>query len=251
MLLFKKIEWRKRKFMKILKRNQIIIIVIALMLVTAGYLNYTTNHEGEIPTSASTEEKTDMASIGDAKLVSSNGIIDKANNEQTLVSNENGETKNEQETAIVENNSEQTSASAGTNIADTNANSTSNSIATSTTSKETKEYFSSSKLSRETMYSQMIESYRKILENETISETQKSIAQTEIKNINDIKNKIMICENLIKTKEIEDLVIFVNDKSISVVVRTDKLEQEQIAQIQNIIQREMQVEISNIHISNK
>ena len=86
--------------MKILKRNQIIIIVIALMLVTAGYLNYTTNHEGEIPTSARTEEKTDMASIGDAKLVSSNGIIDKANNEQTLVSNENGEIKNEKQKYI-------------------------------------------------------------------------------------------------------------------------------------------------------
>lgn len=203
--------------MKILKRNQIIIIVIALMLVTAGYLNYTTNHDGAIPTSTNTEEKTDVASIGDAKLVSSNGVEDGIN-EEALVSNGKEGTDKVQETAMVENGSE---------------------------------YFSSSKLSRETMYSQMLESYRKILENETISETQKSVAQTEIKNINDIKNKIMICENLIKTKGIEDLVIFVNDKSISVVVRTDKLEQEQIAQIQNIIEREMQTEISNIHISNK
>ena len=101
------------------------------------------------------------------------------------------------------------------------------------------------------MYYKIIESYQKILENETNEETQKIIKQTEIKNINDIKNKIMICENLIKTKEIEDLIIFVNDKSISVVVRKDKLEQEQIAQIQNIIAREMNTEITNIHISNK
>ena len=227
--------------MKILKRNQIIIIVIALMLVTAGYLNYTTNHDGAIPTSTNTEEKTDIASIGDAKLVSSNGVED-CINEEALVSNGEEGTDKVQETAVVENDLEKTN---------TNTNNTNTSITTSTTSKETKEYFSSSRLSRETMYSQMLESYRKILENETISETQKSIAQTEIKNINDIKNKIMICENLIKTKGIEDLVIFVNDKSISVVVRTDKLEQEQIAQIQNIIEREMQTEISNIHISNK
>ena len=227
--------------MKILKRNQIIIIVIALMLVTAGYLNYTTNHDGAIPTSTNTEEKTDIASIGDAKLVSSNGVED-CINEEALVSNGEEGTDKVQETAVVENDLEKTN---------TNTNNTNTSITTSTTSKETKEYFSSSRLSRETMYSQMLESYRKILENETISETQKSIAQTEIKNINDIKNKIMICENLIKTKGVEDLVIFVNDKSISVVVRTDKLEQEQIAQIQNIIEREMQTEISNIHISNK
>lgn len=61
----------------------------------------------------------------------------------------------------------------------------------------------------------------------------------------------MICENLIKTKGIEDSVIFINGESISTVIRADTLEQEQIAQIQNIIAREMQVEISNIHISNK
>ena len=235
--------------MKILKRNQIIIIVIALMLVTAGYLNYTTNHEGAIPTSTNTEEKTDIASIGDAKLVSSNGITEETN-EEALVSNENEGKEETQETAIVENNSEKTSENSKSKDTNTN-NNTNTSVTTNATSKETKEYFSSSKLNRETMYSQMLESYRKILENETISETQKSIAQTEIKNINDIKNKIMICENLIKTKGIEDLVIFVNDKSISVVVRTDKLEQEQIAQIQNIIEREMQTEIENIHISNR
>lgn len=227
--------------MKILKRNQIIITVIALMLVTAGYLNYTTNQEGAVPTSTNTEAETDIASIGDAKLVSSNGV-EEGINEEALVSNGEEGKEKVQETAVVENDLEKTN---------TNTNNTNTSITTSTTSKETKEYFSSSRLSRETMYSQMLESYRKILENETISETQKSIAQTEIKNINDIKNKIMICENLIKTKGIEDLVIFVNDKSISVVVRTDKLEQEQIAQIQNIIEREMQTEISNIHISNK
>ena len=129
--------------------------------------------------------------------------------------------------ALVENNEEENQ----NEIAQT----TSNEV-----SKETSAYFSTSRLNRETMYSQMIESYQKILENESISETQKAIAQTEIQKINETKNKIMICENLIKTKDITDLVMFVNEKSVSVVVRADKLEQEQIAQIQNIIAREMQ-----------
>lgn len=31
--------------MKILKRNQLIILVISLMLVTAGYLNFTSTNE--------------------------------------------------------------------------------------------------------------------------------------------------------------------------------------------------------------
>ena len=61
----------------------------------------------------------------------------------------------------------------------------------------------------------------------------------------------MICENLIKTKGIDDVIIFVNDKSISVVVKAENLEEDKIAQIQNIIAREMNTQINDIHISNK
>lgn len=212
--------------MKNLKKNQIIIFVIALMLVSAGYLNYTANNNSNtIATSSELNATLEYAGIGDAKLVNSNGVV-QTNSVQDIVPNE------EVDSNIIENN-------------------TAIDEAVATNSKEIDEYFSSSKLTRDTMYSQMLETYEKILENENIASDQKTIAQTEIKNINDNKNKIMICENLIKTKGIEDSVIFVNGDSVSVVIRADKLEQEQIAQIQNIINREMQVEISNIHISSK
>ena len=113
------------------------------------------------------------------------------------------------------------------------------------------DYFASSRLGRNTMYSQMIESYQNLLDNSNVGEEQKTVATQEITKINNIQNSIMICENLIKTKGIEDVVIFVNDKSISVIVKADKLENDTIAQIQNIIAREMDAEIENIHISNK
>jgi len=212
--------------MKNLKRNQIIVFVIALMLVSAGYLNYTANNDANtIATSSELNTTLEYAGIGDAKLVNSNGIV-QTNTEEGIVSNE----------GMDYNSIENTTASNET---------------VETNSKEVDEYFSSSKLTRDTMYSQMIETYEKILQNENIASDQKTIAQTEIKNINDNKNKIMICENLIKTKGIQDSVIFINGESVSVVIRSDSLEQEQIAQIQNIINREMQVEIANIHISNK
>lgn len=203
--------------MKTLKKNQIIIFVIALMLVTAGYLNYTANNDMNLIQTSTQVNSIDYGGIGDAKLVSANAI-----DEENVIENESD---------IKEENNEE-------EIKTTNA-------------KEVNEYFTSSKLTRDAMYSQMIETYEKILQNESIPSDQKTIAQTEIKNINDNKNKIMICENLIKTKGIEDSVIFINDQSISIVIRADKLEQEQIAQIQNIISREMEVDISNIHISNK
>ena len=80
--------------MKILKKNQIIILVIALMLVSAGYLNY----------SANLNEVQKTASIGDAKLVSSNGIVETNTQETALVENQNNEIRtNANETALVEN----------------------------------------------------------------------------------------------------------------------------------------------------
>lgn len=39
--------------MKIFKRNQLVILVIALMLVTAGYLNFTSMYNEETPVASS------------------------------------------------------------------------------------------------------------------------------------------------------------------------------------------------------
>ena len=108
-----------------------------------------------------------------------------------------------------------------------------------------------SKLERDTMYSQMIESYEKILNSSNSLETQKQTATQEITKINETKNKIMICENLIKTKGFENSVIFVNGDSISIIIGANEIKQEEVAQIQNIISREMGAQIENIHISTK
>ena len=61
----------------------------------------------------------------------------------------------------------------------------------------------------------------------------------------------MVCENLLKTKGFDSSVIFVNGNSISVIIGADELTQEEIAQVQNIISREMSADIQNIHISTK
>lgn len=192
--------------MKLLKKNQVLIYVITLMLVVAGYLNYTTTNDlnSTIQTSGSEEELIEMSNIGDAQLVSSN-----------VVSEEN--------------------------FIQTNSNSINN----------VSNYFSTSKLERDTMYSQMLETYENILNSNNSLETQKQSATEEITKINNIKNSIMICENLIKTKGFNDVVIFVNGESISIIVEDEQLNSEEVAQIQNIISREMNTKVENIHISCK
>ncbi len=232
--------------MKIIKKNQIIIFVIALMLVTAGYLNYTTGEGEDALATSGLADNAEVAEIGDAKLVSSNSLT---NEESSSISSEknNKISNNTVSSNVVKNEKNQSK----TNIASNNVENGEKTVTTST--KNNDDYFTNSRLTRDTMYSQMIESYQKILNNTSVSADQKAISQTEIKKINDLKNSIMICENLIKTKGINDVVIFANDTSISVIIKTngEEVTKEQAAQIQNIVAREMKAEIENIHISNK
>lgn len=195
-----------------IKKNQIIIFVLALLLVTVGYLGVgqgVKNEALEISTTGLSEKNTqdENETLGDATLVDS----------PALVPNEPENTTNVKETSNV--------------VKD--------------------DYFASSKLQRETMYSQTIESYQKIIDSSEISAEQKVIAQNEIIKINNEKNAIMIIENLIITKGFNDVVLFINGKSVNVIVKASSLATEDVAQIQNIVSRELSIEISNIHISTK
>ena len=220
--------------MKLLKKNQIIIYVIALMLVAAGYLNYTTTQGNNSVETSMQMESDDMqlANIGDAKLVSSEELIDNNTNEENTI-NSNAEN--------VENM---------TNSMNVN-NQTDNNTTAETSTNNTSDYFVKSKLERDTMYSQMLETYEKVLNSSNSLETQKQTATEEITKINNTKNSIMICENLIQTKGFENNIIFVNGESISVIIGAEEIKQEEVAQIQNIISREMNAQIENIHIATK
>lgn len=218
--------------MKILKRNQLIVLVVSLMLITAGYLNFTTNQENVATSTIA--ERTDTA-IGDAEFVS------------TVPHNEN----NVEENAIVENNENAISngmSNEQENLIETNA--------TEQKQQESKKsendyYFITSKLDRNTMYSETLETYQEMYNNANATAEQKQEALKKINTINNTKNAIMIAENLIIAKGFKNVVIFANEGSISVVIQADELKPEEVAQIQNIVSRELNVGAEIIHISNK
>ena len=224
------------------KKNQIIIFALGLMIITGGYLSYSNNINNNLIETSAIADSEEMASIGDAKLVSAN--VDEENN---VISNNISSTSNTDSNVINEN-------SVDSNLVN-DLNGTTNSvdsvIASSLSIESSDDYFSSSRLERNKMYSQQIENYQDILNNTNVSEAQKKTAQEEITKLNNEQNGIMISENIIKTKGIEDLVIFVNNESINVIVKGKEIEKEEIAQIQNIVTRELEADIGNIHIMNK
>ena len=196
------------------KKGTAAIYVLALMLVTAGYWAYLSNESKTLETvNLGNQDTTNNVdeNLGDATLVNSNEVKEqKQNQEQNQEQEQEQEQKTEQEPV--------------------------------------NDYFQESKLSRDTMYSQTLETYQKMLDNSNVSEEQKAIVTQEITKLNQEKNAIMTCENVLSTKGFNKCVIFVNVDSISVVVGKEKIETDEIAQIQNIVSREMNAKVENIHI---
>lgn len=247
--------------MKILKRNQIIISVLALMLITVGYMSYTSNVKDSLQTGALLDSET-MAGIGDARLVNSNNSVENSeNSSQNTEKNDNNENStNSSDNSNDENVNNDKTAASSVSLQDdatedgvsTDATSSSSSnLKTTSATNYQADYFVGSRLERDKMYSQMLETYQGLLESSTISPEQKNISSQEITNINNRKNSIMIAENLIKNLGFEDVVIFVNDNSTSVIVKAEKLSEADVAQIQNVVCREIGVDVETIHISLK
>ena len=186
---------------KVIKKNQVLVVAVLLMLVVAGYLNYQydPNSVFDVELTGKIEDN-----LGDAVFVNSTGI-------------------------------------------ETNIDEISSSIEVS----KSDEYFIQTKIDRTNSYAEQIEIYEKMLENPNISEEQKNTAQEQIRKINSERDAITISENLLKLKGLANTVILVNDKSINIVIEENELTSKQIAQIQNIIMHEFNVELENIHITVK
>lgn len=224
--------------MKILEKNkekikQLFLSFLAFFLIGLGYFNWNLDQKSN---NLELSSNSNDINIGDVELVNSEPVKEFENSIVTntaIVSNEDLKSN------IVENEN---------NIKNNVENNTENNIYNNQVNDN---YFEETKIQRDRMYSEMTETYQKLIDSEETPVDQKSIAVQEISNITKIKNGIMISENLIKNKGFENVVILVNSGKVNVVVKSQKLLPEQISQIQNIVERELEIHVSNISISNK
>lgn len=228
--------------MKFNKENlkQVFLSVLAIALIGLGYFNYNSGMSNINKNQDILEVSADYneLNLGDVELVNSD-IVPNDNLEEvnTNIVSENNDKSDTKTDVIGENNV----VNENTNIIKTQEN----------TEVQGDDYFTETRIQRDRMYSEMLEVYQNLVKSEETPVEQKTIAAQEITNITNIKNSIMISENLIKNKGFEDVVILVNSENVNVVVKSSKLNQEEISKIQNIIQRELDVDFSNISITNK
>ena len=221
-----------KKFLNTFKKSEVAIYAIAIMLVAAGYLNYMSLNNNIIDTVSQDIEN--VVEPENQENVKNLVKIEETENTENNIVNENIDFEEIKEEELA-------------NIGDAELVSSNDVVET-----EENDYFANSKLDRDKTYASIISNYTAILEKDKVQEAEKKMAMEEITKINNTKNAIMICENVLSTKGFENSVIFVNDKSINVVVKVKEgLSKEKVAQIQNIVSRELNAELENIHITEK
>jgi stage III sporulation protein AH len=191
--------------MMVFKRKQIVILALILMIVVAGYLQYS-YRQGS--TSAEMDGK-----LGEAVYVDNE--IDNA-----------GLTDSE---AAVED-----TAKAQKNVS---------------ASKMANNYFVQAKMDKEQSRSKSSESLKAITEDINASSETKSEAYDKMMAITSNADKEMRIETLIdKMGFAESFVVFADNGSIDIVVKTPSLSTSQTAQITDIVTRQAQASIDDIHI---
>ena len=193
---------------KILKKNQIIVTGLALMIALAGYLNYSgTFLKGE----ETKEVDNDLANVE---------LIDISEEDLTVTDGEiaqldEGETPGE---AIL-----------------TNGN-VSNIVA-------------QAKINREQVRAKSKESLQTIIDNENLSEDQKSEAVSAMVTMTELAEKEVAIESLLASKGFENVVVSLNENSADVIVDGTNLTDAKIAQIEDIVVRKAGIEASEIVIT--
>lgn len=215
---------------RLFRKNQIIITSLAIMIVIAGYLNFTADQTKPVKQEAAAETaekireeniqaeeaaagaEADITSFPDEDLASVSAEAESTADTETPEGGKVGE-------AVLTS-----SASAGA-------------------------FSASAKLNREQVRSKNEASLLEIINNTDISEDMKADAIASMNRMTDRAEKELDAELLLEAKGFKDSVVSINDDSVDVIVGAAGITDEQKAQIEDIVTRKTERNVSDIVIT--
>lgn len=239
----------------ILKKNQVIITALAIMIAVAGYLNFTkegvdkgkeqaVNSNNVNEQLALTDENSLYSDISDEDIANANGSLN-VSDTGSLVLNENAGTEN----ANGEKNTESTDAtSENSEVAgEDKVSSPGEAILASTTLDSS--YFSTARLKREQVRSKNKELLWNIITSAEVNEEDKKAALEDYTEIANISEKEAAAEILLEAKGFDGVVVNIGEGTVDVIVNSATITDAQVAQIEDIVTRKTGADIKNIVIT--
>lgn len=211
----------------VFKRKQIVVLSLILMIVVAGYLNYSYNKSS--------------VSVSDLEDVS---VSDSADSETTRL----GEAVFVDNTLMTEAEKSKDKENKDKDT-DKDKNTDKDNKKALQASKEANDFFAQAKMDRDVTRGRDTEALKEITEDPQASKELKSQAYEQMMKILGNSDREMRIETLIKNKGFSDVVVlFGNDGSMDIVVKAPSLSAVQVAQISDIASRQAKIDIKNIHV---
>lgn len=226
-----------------IKKNQMMITALAIMIAVAGYLNFAgtkvTDEDlmsvsGEMGATGLTQEDAEaeyaaLLDLSDEDMEQASGDIESLDSDVTMA--ESGSVDEELAQALAEEQMDEVPGEAVF------------------TSAETASALSGAKLEKEQTRVQNKETLLEIINNANISETQKQEAVSSMISMTDIAEKETAAEILLEAKGFDDAIVSIDGDSVDVVVNTAELSEAQRAQIEDIVIRKTGVSADAVVIS--
>jgi len=203
---------RREKVKKIMKKNQVIITSLAILIAVAGYLNFADVNLG----SKDKEASTDSSSILED--------VDYDISEETALLEENGE-------EIGEPLAQDTGTPG-------------EAVLTGASS-----FAAQAKLSREQVRSQNKAELQEIISSEEIGDEQKQTAVNTMVAMTELTEKEAAAELLLEAKGFSDVIVNLTGETADIVVPDSTLEEAKLAQIEDIVKRKTGIAEENIVIT--
>ena len=223
---------------KIVKKNQIILTLLAVMIAVAGYLSYAGKFdfpggEKQAQADASGEETVaaGLLDISDEDILKENQAV-----------SQNGESQVADVYVPAEEGGEQE-----TNAADAGAEMPGEAVLTS--GMTVSSYVSQAQLNREQLRSKNKETLMEIINNAELGEEEKKEAVNQMIALTDVAEKENAAETLLGAKGFADSVVCINGATVDVVVGKAELTDAQRAQIEDIVKRKTEADTANVVIT--
>ena len=205
--------------MFLIKRNQVVVTALAVMIAAAGYLNFQESRGSEgNQTALQLTEEGDVTALVDYSALPDD--IDTAEMELDPITAEVAETTGDGAAVFVSAN---TSDSAS--------------------------YFAEAKLDREQSRAKQKDILNEMLDNKNISQEQKEKCTESMMELQQRIEKETAAEAMIESKGFKEAYVRMDDDTVDVVVDKDTLTDAEVAQIEDIVKRKTGMDASKIRIN--
>lgn len=195
--------------MLIIKKKNMVISILVVLLVLTGYLNFIYSNKNRLP---SDHEKAPASSDNELESKTEDTELDKNDDNSISDSNEEYEIP-EYDTALTSSN-----------------------------------FFIDYRFERTNTRKEEIEYIKAIIDNPNSDEEIKREAQTQLLEIAKNMENEMTIENLIKSKGFKDAIVILHRGSVNVIIDRPELKSEDVAQILSIVKRESGEKAENVTI---